>query len=250
MQLLNKDFFARLKTAVDFYIIRHGQSEGNAGKILQGREEYPLSEKGKLQAVTRGRLLKNLVTEAAASAAASAEANAVPEKLLFFSSPQSRARETALIITEESGLPAPVFIDELIEMSLGIWSGKNWDQVKNDDPSLWAAFMAHSWDVIPEAETSDVLYKRALQTWAFLRDAAIERTAEKVFVVTHGGLIQWLLKSTMQCRSWFPLFPISNCGLFKLSVEPRPAEKSAYMCWEEINSTITELPEQPRGFPS
>ena len=228
--------------AVDFYIVRHGQSEGNAGKILQGREEYPLSEKGRLQAAARGRFFKNLLADSAASSG--------PEKLLFFSSPQSRAKETALIIERESGLPGPVFVDELIEMSLGIWSGKNWDQVKNDDPALWEAFMARSWDVIPQAESSEALYNRALQAWAFLRDAAIERAAEKVFVVTHGGLIQWLLKSTMQSRSWFPLFPISNCGLFKLSVEPRPAEKSAYMCWEEINSPINEIAEQPRGFPS
>ena len=233
---MDNNFFASLKTAVDFYILRHGQSEGNAGKILQGRFEYPLSETGRMQAAARGRALKKIM--------------AGPEKQLFFSSPQSRARETALIIAEEAGLPPPVFIDSLLEMNLGIWTGKNWEQVKSENPSLWTSFMAKSWDAIPEAESSAALYNRALHVWALLCDAATESGAKKVVAVTHGGLIQWLLKSTFQCHTWFPLFPISNCGLFKLCVEPHQDKQNAYMCWEEIDSTLPGIQAESRGFPS
>jgi broad specificity phosphatase PhoE len=238
VESLRPDFFAGLANPVDFYIIRHGQSEGNSAKILQGRGEYPLSEKGRSQASARGRSLKTIL------------AGTAPERTLLFSSPQKRARETALIIAEETGLPAPVFYDELMEMRLGIWTGKTWDQVKNDDPSLWADFMAHSWNAIPEAESSAALYRRSLQAWSALRDATIARGAEKVIAVTHGGLIQWLLKTTLCCHNWFPLFPIANCGLFKLCVEPHPRQKSSYMCWEEINSGIPDQDAEPRGFPS
>jgi broad specificity phosphatase PhoE len=177
-------------------------------------------------------------------------AGTAPWKTLFFSSPQTRAKETALIIAEAAGLSGPVFCEDLMEMRLGVWTGKTWDQVRNDDPSLWARFMARSWDAIPEAESSAALYRRALRAWAALRDAAIAQGAEKAIAVTHGGLIQWLLKTTLCCRNWFPLFPIANCGLFKLCVEPRPEEKSAYMCWEDINSSIPDQGAEPRGFPS
>lgn len=245
-------------------IIRHGQSEGNAAKILQGRGEYPLSERGRLEAASRGRALN------------AALAGTVPERTLFFSSPQGRARETARIIASQlfaprqyseprltdpqtaalqtpagkTAPPEPVYLDDLAEMSLGIWTGKSWGEVKNDDPALWTAFMARSWDAIPEAEPSAALYDRALRLWAALRDAAIKRGAENVIVVTHGGLIQWLLKCTFHCRSWFPLFPISNCGLFRLCVKPNPAEKSAYLCWEEINAPLPDRNAAPQGFPS
>jgi broad specificity phosphatase PhoE len=235
---LSPDFFSGLAASVDFYVIRHSQSEGNAEKILQGRGEYPLSAKGRDQAAERGRSLKTIL------------AGTPPGQILFFSSPQKRALETALIIAGETGLFEPLCLDDLMEMSLGVWTGKTWDQVKNDDPALWADFMAHSWDAIPGAESSASLYRRALRAWSALRDAALSRQASKVIAVTHGGLIQWLLKSTLQCRAWFPLFPIANCGLFKLCVQPRPKEQGAYMCWEEINAAASGANAEPRGFPS
>jgi broad specificity phosphatase PhoE len=235
---LTPDFFSGLKRPVDFFIVRHGQSDGNAAKILQGRFEYPLSEAGRAQSAARGKAIKAALSGTA------------PRKILFFSSPQTRARETAAIIAKETGLKDPLLKDELFEMSLGIWTGKSWDEVKNDNPALWNDFMARSWDAIPDAESSGDLYKRALCLWALLRDEAIKKDAEKVIAVTHGGLIQWIVKSTFRSRNWFPLLPISNCGQFKLCVEPRPIEKSAYLCWEEINSPIPDYSSEPRGFPS
>ena len=233
---LTPDFFSSLTNDVDFFIVRHGQSEGNAGKILQGRQEYQLSELGRFQAAARGRALKLALTGA--------------QKPLLFSSPMNRARETAFIIAEQAGLGEPVILDVLIEMSLGIWTGKSWDEVKNDDPALWADFMARSWDAIPEAESSADIYERALRAWAVMRDAAQTAGAERVVVVTHGGLIQWLLKCSFQCRSWFPLLPISNCGQFKLCVKPHPTRQSAYLGWEEIDTPIPDQRPEPQGFPA
>ena len=237
------DFFCGLKNTVNFLIIRHGQSEGNAAKILQGRGEYPLSEEGRHQAEVRSKLLKTTL------------ADVTQGKTLFFSSPQTRAKETAEIIAAQINetkacAAGPVYLDDLIEMHLGIWTGKTWDEVRNDDQSLWSAFTARSWDAIPEAESSFDLYDRSMRVWAVLRDAAIKNDAENLIIVTHGGLIQWLLKTTFQCRSWFPLLPISNCGQFKLNVKPHPTEKSAYLCWEEIDSPLPNQSAQPRGFPS
>jgi broad specificity phosphatase PhoE len=231
---LRPDFFAGMVNPAHFLIIRHGQSEGNAAKILQGRGEYPLTEKGRTQAAARGRLLKT----------------AGAGKTLVFSSPQRRARETALIIAEAAGLPEPLFCEDLMEMRLGVWTGKTWDEVKQDDPALWSGFMVHSWDAIPQAESSAALYRRALRVWAALRKAASEQNADRVIAITHGGLIQWLLKTTLCCHNWFPLFPISNCGLFKLRVEPRPEAQGSYMCWEEIDSKLPDREAEPGGFPS
>jgi probable phosphoglycerate mutase len=245
---LDSNFFSGLKNAVNFFIIRHGQSEGNAAKILQGRGEYPLSEAGRRQSAARSLALKTAL------------AGATPGKTLLFSSPQIRARETAeiitqqlstaQIITEETALSEPLYLDELMEMSLGIWTGKDWEQVQNDDPSLWSDFMARSWDAIPHAESSLDLYDRSLRLWAVLRDKAIEQNAENIIVVTHGGLIQWLVKSTLLCRSWFPMLPISNCGQFKFCVKPHPAGKNAYTGWEEIDSPLPDQDTHPQGFPA
>jgi len=225
---LKADFFSSLKTPVNFYLLRHGQSEGNAGKVMQGREEFPLSEEGRLQAAARGRCLKTILA-----------ASGNTGKTLLFSSPLSRARETAEIIARETSVSAPLCRNELLEMSLGIWSGKIFDQVRKEDAALWDNFAVRSWDAIPGAESSSALYERALLAWAMMRDAAIEQKADKVIAISHGGLLQWLIKTTMQNRSWFPLFPTSNCGLSKLFVEPRG--QGVYLFWEEINSPVPSI---------
>jgi len=217
------DFFSSLETPVNFCLIRHGQSEGNAAGIMQGREEYPLSETGRLQAAERGRSLKTILSG--------------PGKTLLFSSPLDRAMETAEIIATEAAISRPVCMEELIEIGIGIWSGKIMSQVKDEDPEHYRNFVARSWDAIPEAESSSSLYSRALLAWAALRDAAVEHNAKRVIAVTHGGFIQWLLKSSFGSRTWLPLFPSSNCGLYRLFVEPD--RNGVYMCWEEINSALS-----------
>ncbi|MCL1991387.1 MAG: histidine phosphatase family protein [Spirochaetes bacterium] len=235
---MKTDFFGALKTPVNFYLIRHGQSEGNAEKIMQGRGEYALTELGRTQAARRGLALKDTLAER-------------PGKVLYFSSPMSRAKETAEIIGRETGLGQPEFIDDLKEMDLGAWGGKTWDQVRADP--LWNDFRLHSWDAIPGAETSGILFARSLALWGEFRDRAAESGAGAVVVVTHGGLVQWLLKSTMGVKSWFPLFPISNCGLFKFCVEPLPGQNAAYSSWDEINLRLPANASDAagtRGFPT
>jgi len=236
---LTPDFFASLEKPVNFYFLRHGQSEGNAEKILQGRGDYVLSELGRSQSIRRGRSLKTLI--------------ASREDVLLFSSPLARAKETALLIAGETGLGEPAILEDLTEMELGIWTGKPWEQAKTET-SLWQSFKLRSWDAIPRAESSADLYNRAMRVWALLRDTALEKDAGTVISVTHGGLIQWLLKCTLQCRSWFPLFPISNCGLFSLCAEPLKGplkgQNSAFICWDKINSTLSDESEESRGFPS
>jgi broad specificity phosphatase PhoE len=222
---MKADFFTSLKTPVDFYVIRHGQSEGNAAGILQGRGEYSLSEKGRAQAGARGRALRARLAGAAN-----------PGKALLFSSPLGRARITSEIIAETADLPAPVFIEDLKEMELGLWSGKRWSDVQTEDAALWNRFMARSWDAVPGAESSASLYGRALRAWTALRDAAVQSGAGKVIAVSHGGLIQWLLKTTFGCHRWIPLFPTANCGLSILHTEP--AGKGVYMQWNVLNEKV------------
>ncbi|MDR2470618.1 MAG: histidine phosphatase family protein, partial [Treponema sp.] len=204
---MDRDFFSRLTKPAVFALIRHGESEGNAAGILQGRGEYPLSAAGRTQVREKARALAEL-------------AGAVPAaERLFFSSPQSRARETAEILREHCSLPAPVFLNDLREMHLGEWTGKTWAGVNGGgDPGgtdsggfgasggdsgngggdgAWDTFRTKSWDAVPGAERSGELFDRALRVWGRLRDDAAASGASLVLAVSHGGLIQWLVKSTV-----------------------------------------------------
>jgi broad specificity phosphatase PhoE len=217
---MTSNFFSALKKPVDFYIIRHGESEGNAAGVLQGKKDFPLSEKGKLQAAERGQAFAGELTDQDRS------------KTLVFASPLSRARETAEIITTQAGLPKPIICNELEELDLGIWTGKTINEVKNSDPALWEKFSAYSWDAVPGADSSSALYERAIRIWTMLRDEAKKHDTDKVFVISHGGVIHWLYKCTFRCHTWFPLIPIRNASPFILHVEAPAIEGQVYTEWK------------------
>ncbi|QQS44213.1 histidine phosphatase family protein [Candidatus Roizmanbacteria bacterium] len=47
-----------------FYIVRHGESEGNVSKILQGQMDFPLTKTGEQQAQKRAHDLKRVTFDA------------------------------------------------------------------------------------------------------------------------------------------------------------------------------------------
>jgi broad specificity phosphatase PhoE len=213
-------FFSCLPAPVRFYIIRHGQSEANARKIVQGRRDFPLDDSGRLQAAALGSWLAPTGIET------------------ILSSPLKRASETAAILALALGLPDPVILDNLAEIDVGSFSGLSLDEARIRFPEIHAEFERSSWEGVPDAERAADLYERAMDVWKVLRERALAG-ASRVACVTHGGLIQWLFRATFGWRAWMPLVPTWNCGVFELLVEPvaagagKPAGARVY--WERIN---------------
>lgn len=217
-------FFSALQTQTRFILTRHGESEGNAAGIFQGRAEYPLTERGRRQAVALGRAL---------SVHASAK---------VFCSPLSRAQETARIAAESAGFSPPTPLETLTELETGTFTGNPWSAMQQSDPEAWKRFRRHSWEGVVGAERAEHLYERAVDAWRVLRDAALGVGAAEgrplcVVAVTHGGFLQWLIRATFGHRSWFPLVPIENCCEYRLRVEPVAADH-ANLFWEEMGKKI------------
>jgi broad specificity phosphatase PhoE len=97
------------------YYIRHGETEWNAVRRLQGQSDTPLNANGEVQAQRCGRVLRDLL----------ALRDESPAELDYVSSPLSRARVTMELIRGALGLdPAGYRVDQrLIEMSFGDWDG-------------------------------------------------------------------------------------------------------------------------------
>ncbi|HET7839791.1 MAG TPA: histidine phosphatase family protein [Rectinemataceae bacterium] len=223
-------FFAELPQESRFYIVRHGQSEGNARMVIQGRQDLPLDETGRRQA---------------AAAAAWLCGKGISS---ISASPLSRAAETASIIAAACGLGAPSLDPVFMEIDTGMFSGLSLDEAKEAHPEAYEAFRHLSWDGVSDAEPSPRIYERAVSAWELLRARALagERA---VACVTHGGFIQWLVRSTFGCRSWMPLLPTSNCGIFELLVEPTGRGRGAYMHWNLLNfQSAAGLKAMPQVF--
>lgn len=217
--------FQRLTDETSFFFVRHGESLGNADRVIQGRREYSLSEKGKEQALrTAGFFVQQF-----------------PDLLL--TSPLRRARETATIIGERIGYDGePQTLDGLKELDTGLFSGHAFDDLPQLYPEEWRRFRIESWESVPEAESVESLYGRTAAVWEQLIDTA-EKGYRRIVSVTHGGLLQWILRSSFGGHHdrWMPLVKASNCGIFHLCAHPvnydeehHPAD-GFYAEWRLVN---------------
>ncbi len=193
--------FSHLQQQVDFYFVRHGESEANRGRVIQGRQNAKLSERGREHARAAGRWFAGKRIDA------------------VFSSPLDRALETAKILCKIAKISRPVADDRVIELETGLFSGLSYDEIRHRYPAEWNRFQAESWEGVPGAESVDSLRTRALAFWEHLIETASERMGA-IVTVSHAGILQWMIKVTLSSPAWMPLFAISNCGIFQFTVQP------------------------------
>ena len=96
-----------------FYFVRHGETDWNVAKKIQGTTDVPLNENGLRQA---RELADKLVSGSYEIARA-------------YTSPQLRARVTAQTAANALGIDC-VVLSDLAEMDLGEWEGDNWPNIE------------------------------------------------------------------------------------------------------------------------
>ncbi len=157
---------------VRLLLIRHGQSAGNADRLIQGQGEYPLNELGREQS---RRLARRLSREHGGIVA-------------IYTSPQSRAVQTAVILAEVVGAPV-VADDRLREHGAGELTGLTIEEMRERFPQVHAAWVADGdeWVPLPGAEGNESLRRRVRQVFAEM--TARHNGDETVAVVSHGGTL-------------------------------------------------------------
>ena len=169
------------------YVLRHGQTEWNVERRLQGQRNSDLTSLGRQQATDMGRALAAVLPR---------DRRAVR----FLRSPLGRTRETSLLIGCELRIDPAAWQDDprLAEHGSGAWEGLTWSEIEHDRPGTYAA-----WKRDPErhgppgGESHHALERR---TASILAEIASSRTC--TVVVGHGvsgavlrGLAQGLCAS-------------------------------------------------------
>ena len=147
-------------TLTTFALVRHGQTDWNAQRRLQGSTDIPLNDVGRGQARNAVAVLSGYRWDAVVS------------------SPLSRAAETADLIAAGLGLGPARRVAELTERSFGPAEGMQ------DGPELDALRIPGGFR---GAESADVAALRGL---ASLEALAEEFRGRRVLVVAHGSLLR------------------------------------------------------------
>jgi probable phosphoglycerate mutase len=185
-------------------MLRHGQTEFNAGSRMQGQLDTDLSDLGRAQAV------------------AAAEVLAKRQPLTIVSSDLRRAHETALTLSEHSG--QPVRIDtRLRETHLGDWQGMTHSEVDAMSPGARIAWRDDARWAPHGGESRIDVADRSLPLVAELVAAEPEWGADEpdrpVVLVAHGGLIAALTAALLDLPvdSWPVLGGMGNASWAQLS---------------------------------
>ena len=149
------------------YLCRHGQTEWNRERRLQGQTEADLTPLGRLQAAAMADLLHDLIGREPAA------------DWRIVASPLRRARDTARAIADRLGLEVG-FDDRLKELTVGDWEGRLYADVQRENPE---AFKSPEWFfTAPGGETYEQVMAR-VSDWLAEQSAEPER---RLIVVSHG----------------------------------------------------------------
>lgn len=186
-------------TALTF--VRHGETEWNRERRIQGSTDIPLNDTGRAQA---------------RAAAEQLRASLPPTgPVVITSSALTRAQETAQIIADALDLPAPVIYPGLRERNYGEAEGV----LVDDFPERFGKWERHT---IPGAEPASDLRVRAVtairQIARDVRDAYAP-TAASVIAVSHGGVIRELIRHASSDTLPLPGERIANGSLHTFIVE-------------------------------
>ncbi len=154
----------------ELYIVRHGMTVWNTLHRLQGRRDIPLDEGGRALTIETAQGMKDIDFD------------------VCFTSPLSRARETAEILLR--GREVPVILDErLLEMNFGEAEGLVCSpSLPGYDPltEKALALTLSGYEPAPGGETMDALLER---TASFFEDIILcpEYADSRILVSTHGA---------------------------------------------------------------
>ncbi|GAV86884.1 His_Phos_1 domain-containing protein, partial [Cephalotus follicularis] len=160
----------------EIIVVRHGETEWNAIKRLQGQLDVELNDVGRQQAaLTAGRLSRE------------------PKISAVYSSDLKRAFETAETIATSCGGLEVFKEPDLRERHLGDLQGLVLHEAAKLNTKSYKAFLSHktSQDIPGGGESLDQLHDRCTSA---LERIHRKHKGERVVVVTHGGVIRALYK--------------------------------------------------------
>lgn len=187
-------------TIATIYLVRHGETQWNQEKRLQGGIDIPLNDRGQRQAEALARRLEGCPLDR------------------IFTSDLARAAETAERIAARQRKAIPVVrTPDLRESQYGFWEGLTRKEIAERFSAEWSAWLSGGGlGRIPGGEDYAAMAGRAAGVYA-----AAAQAGERVLICSHHGPIQAILCHALGIgEALRGRFLILNCSLNALEIPP------------------------------
>ncbi len=154
------------------YIARHGQTAWNLEKRFQGSNDIPLNATGRAQAGALAEVMKEHTVKR------------------IYTSPKSRALETAEIVNEALKAELEI-VEDLREITHGVYDGLTMDEVYNNHSDSIAKWRADRINVAPPGGES--IRECAARVIPVYNRIITESRSEPIMIVSHMAVIKSIL---------------------------------------------------------
>ena len=162
-----------------FLVVRHGETTWGAEARFAGREDVPLTQRGRRQAGAVAARIRFLTPA------------------VVLTSPMQRCRNTAQAIAAEIG--APVVVDErLIDGTLGEWTGLRAVEIEERWPVDFAAWRSDADAAPPGGESFSEIRQRVRP---MMSDALATYRGHTIVLVTHAAPSKMILATALDVDS-------------------------------------------------
>lgn len=185
----------------EILLIRHGETDWNVEKRLQGHFDIALNAQGERQAAAIRRALSNESIDA------------------IFASDLQRAAQTAQAIADSHGMTIHIE-PALRERCYGAFEGLLYKDIGERYPDAYAAWRARDLDArypmgLYQAETLREFAQRAVTT---IRSLAAAYQHKKIVVVTHAGVLECIHRAATETSILLPRdFDIFNASINRIT---------------------------------
>jgi broad specificity phosphatase PhoE len=187
--------------AKHFYMIRHGETEANAARIMAGSMDTPLTQNGRMQAQAVSRIMDHLHIK--------------PKSIIH--SHLSRARDTAATINMSLNVDM-IEDSDFAELFAGDWEGVSYDLCNK---------LLTTWETPPNGESFDEFILRLKRG----KNKYLSEKQAPVMIVCHGGVFRAFGK-----MYGLDILGVRNCHLYEFV----PQEDNKDFPWKVWHYDIQE----------
>jgi len=184
------DNFLKMQTT-QIFLTRHGETQWNVERRMQGHSDSPLTTMGIAQANALANYLKGYPFSA------------------LYSSDLSRAYQTAQAIAATTSLEILTDL-RLRERNLGIFQGLTTQELIEKFPQALQNYQNNSDFVVPSGESTRQFFNRCV---VCMNEIARQHLGGKVLIVAHGGVLnqffRYVLNIPLESPRKFSIFNTS-----------------------------------------